>query len=160
MEQKFNLSTPWAEYYRELEALFKHDPAIKIGFDEDEYIINLYVDGGLKAEALAELLPSEKVFGNVTLKVNVIPANVVKDDKTSLFKAAFEGNPVFSYAVKPEGILVPNFSFVVFKNEVVQYFNDNLGDVNGNRSTLYQEIAKDVFEDHEGVFFCTDTPKE
>ena len=47
-------------------------------------------------------------------------------------------------------------TYVVFVNEVVQYFNDDLGDVYGQCSTLYQEIAKDVFGETEGVFFCTD----
>jgi hypothetical protein len=43
----------------------------------------------------------------------------------------------------------------VFEKKVVQFFNDQLDDINGNKSTLYQDIAKDVFEKHEGVYFCT-----
>ena len=48
-------------------------------------------------------------------------------------------------------------TYVVFKKEVVQYFNDSLGDIHGVCSTLMQDIAKDIFEDTEGVYFCTDT---
>jgi hypothetical protein len=48
---------------------------------------------------------------------------------------------------------------VVFVPEVVQYYTDNLGDINGFRTTLYQELAKELFGDSElsrGVYFCTD----
>lgn len=44
---------------------------------------------------------------------------------------------------------------MLFKKEVVQYFTDNLGDYNGYRSTLYENIARDIFGDIVGVFFCT-----
>lgn len=48
--------------------------------------------------------------------------------------------------------------YVVFKNCVVQFFNDNLNDIYGNISTLYQDIAREIFADAEweGVFYCTD----
>ena len=46
-------------------------------------------------------------------------------------------------------------TYVVLKKEVVQFFNDNLNDIHGLETTLYQTIAKDVF-DGTGVFFCTD----
>ena len=48
-------------------------------------------------------------------------------------------------------------TYVVFVKEVVQYFNDDLGDANGVCSTLYQDIAKRLFTSTEGVFFCTNT---
>lgn len=59
-----------------------------------------------------------------------------------------------------DGIMTNPMTFIVFQNKVVQYWNDDLGDINGNCSTLYQTVAKDVFGDVEGIFFCTDTPKE
>ena len=43
----------------------------------------------------------------------------------------------------------------VFAKEVVQYWNDSLSDPYGKVSTLYQDIAKDIFEDTDGVMFCT-----
>lgn len=156
MEKAAKLSPPWVKFYRELEALFEGDPGVRLSFDEDTYEIKIYVEGAIKAEALTTLLPVEKTFGNVTVKVTVIPANLTKDDKLALYKAAFEGNPAFSYATKISGIMVSDMNFVVFQNKVVQFFNDDLGDLNGLCSTLYQEIAKDVFEDQTGVFFCTE----
>ncbi len=55
-----------------------------------------------------------------------------------------------------DGIFSNDISYILFEPKVVQFFNDDLGDLNGLRSTLYQDIAANVFEDaHEGVFFCT-----
>lgn len=159
MAVKAKLSPPWIEFYKQIEVLFKDDPAVRIEYDDEEYVIKLYVDGALKAEALTALLPAEKQFGNITVKVTVIPANILKDDKVALFKAAFEGNPAFSFAWTASGIFANDLSYIVFKNKVVQYFNDDLGDVNGNRSTLYQEIAKEIFGPQDGIFFCTDAPE-
>ena len=154
------LSPPWTKFYKELEALFKDDPGIKMAFEEVEngsgYKIKLYVEGANKAEALAELLPAEKQFGNVTVSIEVIPANLNKEDVIQLYRAAFEGNPAFSYAEVVTGISAPNFNYIVFEPEVVQFFNDDLSDINGYCSTLYQEIAKDVFVERPGVHFCTD----
>ena len=153
------LSSPWIKFYREIEALFKEDPEIKIVYDEDEPEVKLYVENTEKAEAIAQLLPAAKAFGNVVLKITIIPANALGESpKASLFRKAFKGNPAFSFIASVEGIFTNPISYVVFKNKVVQFFNDDLSDINGNCSTLYQELAKDVFGETDGIFFCTDTP--
>lgn len=165
MAKSMKLSPPWVKFYKEFEALFKDDPGIKMVFEEpdaesDGYKIKLFVEGGNKAEALTELLPTEKQFGNVTIYIEVVPANLNKENVVQLYRAAFEGNPAFAYAEAVTGISVPNFNYVVFEPEVVQFFNDDLGDINGYCTTLYQEIAKDVFKEQPGVYFCTDLNDE
>lgn len=149
-----NISSPWVTFYREIEALFGSDPEIKIVFDEDKNEIKLYVDNHRKADALTQLLPSKREFGNVTLLIDVVPPNVDSYDIQSLYEAAFENNPAFAYVEHVDGLFT--MDYVVFKNKVVQYFNDDMSDVHGNCSTLYQEIAKNVLETVPGVFFCTD----
>lgn len=152
MEKSMKLSAPWVKYYKEVNALFVRDPHVQVMFDEEAYTIKLYVEGSIKAEALEKLLSSEKEFGNVTVKTEVIPANPTHNP-LELFKATFEGNPAFSYAVQKGGPL-NDFKYVVFEPEIVQFFDDSLSDVNGYCTTLYQEIAKDVFK-VDGVYFCT-----
>lgn len=149
-----NLSSPWVEFYREIEAMFKEDPQIKVVYDEEGNTVKLYVEDSDKADALSQILPTEKSFGNVTINIEVIPANVSSNSKFPLFRKAFEGNPVFSYATSSSGVFEINY--VVFKNKVVQYPNDDISDVNGLRSTLYQNIADDIFTNREGIYFCTD----
>ena len=155
---KLGLSSPWVNFYREIEALFAKDPEVKVVFNEDDNDIKLYVDNLAKADALAQLLPVERTFGNVTVTVTVVPANKESASKIQLFRTAFEGNEAFSYTATAEGIYTNPISYVVFENEVVQYWNDDLSDINGLCSTLYQDIATNVFENHEGIYFCTDLP--
>ena len=156
---KVNLSSPWVTFYREVDALFAEDQEVTVVFDEDECELKLYVENAAKADALTQLLPSERVFGNVTVKVTVIPANEKSPSKIQLFRTAFEGNNALSYTETVEGVFTNPISYVVFENKVVQYFNDDLGDAHGICSTLYQNIADDLFEDCEGIYFCTDLPK-
>lgn len=151
------LSSPWMNFYHELAALFKKDPEVKVVYDQEENTIKLYVDNADKADALDHLLPASRTFGNVTVTVQVIPANNGEADAATLFKRAFRDNPAMVGIDHNDNLFDNPFSYVVFRNEVVQYFNDDLSDIHGNCSTLYQEIAKDVFEQHEGVFFCTDS---
>ena len=152
------LSAPWHMYYKELCLLFEHDEEVRIIYDMDEQVISIYVDNAVKAEVMAAVLPTEKKFGNVTLTIVVIPAN--KNLRRSCgfdYENLFYGNPIVNEVYTVDGIMTNPITYVVFKKEVVQYFTDDLGDAHGMCTTLYQDIAKRVFEEHEGVFFCTDT---
>ena len=156
MSEKLNISAPWVTFAHEIEALFGEDPEINFQYNEVENVVKLYVNNADKADAISKLIPTEKAFGNVTLKIFVIPANLLADDKEALFRKAFKGNPILSYIYTTCGFMRINATYIVFKNKAVQFFNDNLQDINGNQTTLYQDIAKDVFEQESGVFFCTD----
>lgn len=101
-------------------------------------------------------------FGNIILTVDIdgIPSNRVFINKKELFDVAFNRNPAFAYAVSPADDDYAWFSmtYVVFKNCVVQFFNDNLNDCHGIISTLYQDIAAEILtgEGARGVYFNTD----
>lgn len=155
------LSTPWVEFYHMVDAFFKYDPEVSILFDNDEHRLNVYVESAPKAEALQKLLPTEKAFGNVKLTINVIPANGIKLGNTeaeAVIVEAFKNNPALSYTRSVRPIYGGEFTFIVFKNEVVQFFDDNIGDINGLKSTLYENLAREVFNPMEGVFYNTDVP--
>lgn len=154
MNKKVNLVTPWAEYFNQLVAFFKEDDDVRVEYDNEAMVIKIYVDGDAKAEALSKLLPTSKKFGNVEVKINIIPANPLDTSRIGLFKKAFEGNK--AVADIETNISSNDFSFVIFEPEVVQYYNDDLSDINGLCSTLYQDLAKELFGETEGVYFCTD----
>ena len=163
MPENLKLSTPWVTQYRKLEAMFGEDPDVKLEYvsgDGEDPAVKLFVDGQDKADAIQRLLPESYDFGNVKMGVTVVPSNK-QESVEALFRTAFEGNPAFSYAVTAEGIFTNPITYVVFKNKVVQFWNDDLGDVNGNETTLYEEIAPVVFsaEVDNGVCYCTDTPE-
>ena len=73
-----------------------------------------------------------------------------------MFNEAFEGNDAFVFARKISLFHSNPTYYVVFKPDVVQFYTDNLGDWNGFRSTLYENIAREIFKDIPGVFYGTD----
>ena len=153
------LSAPWQIYYKEVCELFKKDNEVRIVYDTDEQVINIYVDNTAKADAMAAVLPTEKDFGGVTVYINVIPANPTfkkaKGARASLYEDLFRGNSIVDDIVTIEGVMTNPITYVIFSKEVVQYYNDSLSDAHGLCSTLYQDIAKRVLDASEGIFFCT-----
>lgn len=156
-----NLSAPWTTYYREMQALFKGDPEVRVLYNPEEPELKLFVDNCAKADVLTRLLPTKKQFGNVTLNISVVPANgkIVTPSDENDFNIIFENNEALSYIWTVPAELGLNFTYVVFKNEVIQYFNDNLMDPHGLCSTLMQDIAADIFQ-VPGVYFATDVKPE
>lgn len=148
-------SPPWITYYKEMEALFGGDPEVALEYNNDDHEITLLVEDAKKADALTQLLPETKEFGNVQLKITVIPANGFGATKADLIAAAFDGNPVLEEVRTGYDPITNAFTYVIFKNKVVQFFSDNLADANGLTSTLYQTIAGEVLGDGEGIYYCT-----
>ena len=149
---------PWVIYVNKVKEIFGKDEAVKISFvdeDDGEPILTLRVEGDSKADAIAKLLPSTVEFGNVILKINVIPANY-SNDRMDVLKRAFEGNPVVKEFISTDVYGNP-MQYVVFNKEVVQYKSDDISDANGVTSTLYQDIAKEIFSEKDGVYYCTAT---
>lgn len=151
--------SPWQVWYADVKAMFQEDKEIRVVFDNDTLELTLYVENADKADALGQLLPTEKHFGNQVVKVAVVPANApkttLKVSRGNLYERAFANNPALDSVVVISGIMVNDLTYVIFKKTVVQYYIDDLGDPHGNKTTLYQDIAKNIFEATEGVFFCT-----
>ena len=162
---KPKLSPPWVTFFNKIKAMFGQDPDIKIEYDNDNIEVRLYVDNPIKAEILSEFIEDEVRIGYVCLKIKVIPSNdgaVSLDGYTTKtkFELLFDGNPAFSFAKSIEGIFSNTITYVVFKCKVCQFFNDNLNDIYGNTSMLYEDIADDIFDNIQGVCFCTDLPED
>lgn len=161
-EVRTKLAPPWVTFVNEINALFGEDPDIGVTYDNNEHTVKIYVEDNEKAAALDKLLPEEKVFGNVTLKIYVVPANGGSPfgfefkNTDDLFNTAFNKNPAFSFAVSIDCLYSNKITYVVFAKKVVQFFNDNLNDPYGNKNTLYQEIADEILNEIPGVYYSTD----
>ncbi len=153
--EEVKLASPWLIYYRKLCALFERDPEIKMSFDESSYEIKMVVDNTDKADALTKLLPFEKEFGNVVVTISIIPPNKDGCRYIDLIKEAFKGNQAVHDIFETE-IFGTAISYVMFQKTVVQYPNDDIGDYYCEASTLYQDLAKELLGEEEGVQFCTD----
>lgn len=152
-EKSLGLISPWIDFYRQVQALFQEDDEVEVKFNEETCELKIYVENSIKADAISKLMPTEKTFGDITIKISVIPANVKPNDPADLIRLAFNGNPAL------EDILVVNSPFgemkyVIFAKEVVQYQNDDMGDFFGLKSTLYEDLAREVLNTN-GVYFCT-----
>ena len=157
MAGSLKIISPWNLFYNEMYELFRFDKEVSINIDEENYTVKLYVDNLDKADALSRILPAEKVFGNITVKISVYPPNLNEVSKAELYAKAFSKNNAFERAVcnDVDGF-GPGLTYVVFKKDVVQYYSDNLRDINGYTSTLYQNIAADIFgTENPDVAFCT-----
>ena len=165
---RLKISPPWITHIHMIQALFDGDPQIacNVGTNESgEPFITLACNNGDKVTALQQILPTEVMFGNIPLHITIdgIPSNRAFVSKKELFEVAFEKNPAFAYAVAPadDGYNWFGMVYIVFKNCVVQFFNDNLNDCHGVLSTLYEDIAREVLTGDvvQGVYFNTDVER-
>ena len=165
---RLKISPPWITYIHMIQALFDGDPQIAFNEEVDaggEPFITLVCNNGDKVAALQQILPTEVMFGNIPLHITIdgIPSNRVFVSKKELFEVAFAKNPAFAYAVSPgdDNYNWFDMTYIVFKNCVVQFFNDNLNDCHGVLSTLYEDIAREVLTGDavQGVYFNTDVER-
>lgn len=151
----FELSPPWVTYYRELNELFKNDKEVFIEYDEDKIEIKITTLKYEKSLALKKVLPNEKDFSGVVLKINIVYEEP-KMDITGAFNELAVNNPVFklvySFPTSTNPII-----YVMFAKEVVQYWNDDMSDPHGVTSTLYEAIARNIFTSRENVIFSTES---
>lgn len=155
--KRTNISAPWITFSKEVEQLFKRDPEVKVLYNDKNKELTLLVTDYEKTEALKKILPEKKEFGNVAVHLKVLYKEYVKTTE-DIFNAAFKGNPAFKYTFAFKTDTNP-ITYVVFAKEVVQYWNDDMSDPHGITSTLYQNIANNVFE-HDGAIYSTDSDSE
>ena len=158
------LEAPWYTYQKKVKALFERDPAIHVGEivePEDgsaDYLFDIEVRDHEKFLAMDRVFPKCVQFGNVILAINLYDEenDTGTADVVALYETIFRGNPIVKdvrLAQDPTGTA---HGFVRFQPEVIQFFDDDLYDYDGNWSGLAQDIAREVFQDEtRGIHFCT-----
>lgn len=161
--QTLKISPPWIVWQKQAKALFENDPDIWIdaATAAADPEITLYVAKPAKAAALARMLPECKEFGNVKCRINIVPPNgalampKAPEGGAELAMAAFGENGAVACIRQVSKGLFRDLAYVAFDREVVQFPADNIADINGNWSGLMEDIAREVCERAEGIFFCT-----
>ena len=172
---RLKLSPPWVLYYKKLNALFDEDDTVKIFYDEDNMEIKIYTYLKRKSEALSFLFSNTIIsFGDVNLKIIIVPFDE-KENKVATTIREFNAEDIITSQAAIKILFDPDacignrhvknirnihtpygdFMYIIFKKEVIQYYEDNLSDFYGNKSTLCEDIAREIFKDIKGVFFCT-----
>ena len=149
------ISPPWVEYWGKLLTLFGDDPDISMDFEEEKKEIKMYVNGADKADALTRLLEPEIDFGGVKLLITVIPSNEEVSD-AMLIEHALKGNPHVTQFIHGDPSKPFSFNYVMFRKEVAQFNNDNMGDPYGNTSCLYADLARELLGSDKDVMYSTD----
>lgn len=149
------ISAPWYTFVRELTAMFGRDQDVGILYDDENQVLTIEVTKYEKAEALKKLLPKSKSWGNVNLQI-VIKYDPHVSTIEDTIKQVFENNPAFKYVFTFQTDTNP-ITYVIFDKKVVQYWNDDMHDPHGVTSSLYENIARDVFDDKNGLIFSTDS---
>jgi len=164
---KFGIEAPWYAFQKKVKALFEKDPEIVVGEvykvenEEGMYAFDIEVMNHQKFIALDRLLPGVKMFGNVGLSIVLYDEENSSDvDLVELYETVFKGNPIVKAVQSRPDVTGTKWNYVQFVPEVVQFFDDNLRDYDGNWTGLAEDIAREVFaENSRGVNFCT-APKE
>ena len=160
-KENVKLSPPWTTIYNKLCAFFAKDPDIKVNpvkFTKtgDRYIVveSPYCE---KIDALATLMKDEYKFGNVTLKIHFAVSNNFKDIRTDgLYDQVIDGlasNAAIVDIKKVENFVHDEFVVIEFAKEIVQFYNDDLGDYYGNWNGTYVDIAKELFKENSRLMF-------
>lgn len=154
------LCPPWTELARKLEALFRQDPDVTVAadLDGDAKRIRILVQSADKASALSRLLPAAVELGAVRVALEVVPADGVELSARELLERAFAGNDAFRYAAESApGPGAPPFTYAVFEPQVLQYQADSIGHPRGLRTTLAENVFREIFTGPEAsaILPCT-----
>lgn len=154
------IEAPWMTFHKKVKALFENDPDIHVGdmYDAEKtnYAFDIEVKKHDKFIALDRLLTGVKTFGNVTVGIVLYDEENAENDVLGLFKTLFDGNHIMdSIQTRVDQTGTP-WNYILFKPEVIQFYDDDMTDYNGNWSGLAEDIAREVFENNDmGIFFCT-----
>lgn len=145
MNENLKLSPPYVIHYNKLVALFGEDPDFEISpIDDETRSCTISTENRLKYMLLEKNLYSADVDDKqLGLHINLEYTGADRMGANEL-AALLSTNPHFHslYEAK-EGPF--QFSSVVFKKEVLQFYNDNIFDPYIHASVLAQDMVKDLF---------------
>ena len=163
------LSPPWYGWANEVKAIFENDQDITVADLEETdgkggYVLTIDATTEEKADALRVMLPIIKNFGNINVDIEITmngtPIDYVAERSSipetidwinQLFDGS--GDVVDAQCYELFGGYV---GFVVCPARIIQFYNDDITDVNGNTTMLFADAARDVLEVPAGVNFCTE----
>lgn len=151
------LSAPWDIYRKKLLALFDKDEDIEVKEITDDYELHIVSSNMRKFNALRNLLPPIKTFGNVTLRIIVDYKEYTFSYRQAIKDLFADNGRVKQIIDGKDRSNIPHV-FVLFKPEVIQFFSDNMFDYNGLWSGLAQDLCTEIFEGAQTncVHFSTD----
>jgi hypothetical protein len=168
MTQTLGLQSPWYTLYNKIVSMFGGDEELTISNITETtkaaenakatYTITISSANAVKLQAIEKILKHEFPMGNIVVKIAFVYEESKNSDITAAdFKNAFTGNPIMSNIKTIETPWKSEMTFVLFKREVIQFYNDDITDLYGNFNGLAEDIARELFNDvTEVISYCTD----
>lgn len=154
-----NLNLPYTvwRYFNKLSVMFGKDPDVEIEIervDDITFKVMIYVNDSNrpgKADAFTKMLPSRVDFGIHRLYIDIIPNNDSRADHEVLIDM-FYGNPIIDSFVTDHS----GRHYIIFKKDILQYYANDISDVNSLQSVLAEDLARELItDDITNVYFCT-----
>lgn len=142
------LSSPWETYRNKLAAFFELDECVTVGDVTDidgGKTVTVSVTNRQKAAALEKVLRKRVEFGNVVLTVTVYDASG-EETLADVLKAAFAYNETVRRVMTGTDHTGTEHIFVICEPDVVQFFNDDISDYQGNFNALAADVARELFD--------------
>ena len=153
-----NLSPPWYTHQKMLEKMFELDESVSVGpivtDDNDMPSLVVFVADHHKAAALSRMLKSPD-YGNVHLTVTVQDTAEEHETDAELVKTALSYNRIVKDIVTQCDQTNTPHTYVVFQPDVCQFMNDDTSDYMGNYNALFEDVARELFNDNIQVQYCT-----
>lgn len=155
------ISAPWIAYAHKVIAAFGDDPEIAVdigdadvseGFLTIEIICTNYV----KYKALQEIVNAPDEISGVRIDMRFTYTGTDRDKRTSLYEAALRGNPYFNSVIQLSDPRDENvkYTFALFNNEVVQYFDDDISDYYGCNNMVPEDLFREILKDDPEIRLC------
>ena len=159
---KVGIQAPWVTHYEFVKAMFGRDEEINISelneLDNGNYEFIVSSPNCDKLTAIIKIFKSDTFkFGNVSLHIKFLVENDSEEYGGDDFETAFEDNPIFDEVITGKLPTGEEMYFVMFKKEVIQFYNDDISDPYGNFNGLAEDIARELFRDQFNVQFATST---
>lgn len=158
------MSPPWDGYMNMLASFFRGDDRIRVGCGTDKRVGTVAVFDSKMYAALEQVLKTRVRFGNVVLRINIVPADGLKAFKGEMtdleaLRCVLSKNPAFAKFVSRKTEL-GNFVYCMFKPVVLMWHNDNPASPYKQTASVYETAALEVFKSAKiGISYATEPVK-
>lgn len=154
---ELDLSAPWYVFHTQVFKLFEQDAEVIVDEELEEtetgFIFGIYSKNIKKIQAIKKLIGSKVVFGDVAVDIDY--GENENEDVAEVWKDAFSGNPLFCGIVSADIPFDGSCDYAIFKRDIIDFYDDNISDVNGNSHYIVADLVKEVVSNKD-IFICTE----
>ena len=159
IKDNVKLSPPPYTYFNFLKHSIGNDPCLEVlemqEKAEGNFLIQIEVEGITKARALAAILELHQSISNWNIYIEILHnGRVVKpqkdyetmEDFVEMFENALSTNRYFEFATYVRTFSGFPIVFLIFKKDVIQFFNDDISDFYNNFNGVVADVFREVLK--------------